>query len=376
MAKKITMIKVGEFSLIFFITVFCHCVEPFNPQLDKYEKVFVVDALLTNSHEDCYVKLSQSIAHYSHSITGESNAKVIIIDENGNEEIFTETDAGVYKPQNIEFAGQPKKKYKLHIQTDENQIIESEYLTLPTPSPIDSLFFKLKNKFIANTGKEEFGAQIYLNVKNPAQNANYYAWEFIETWAFSVPYISNNRPGVAVCYQSSRSKEFILDNSLQSDNNQIIEFPLQFVSIETPKLSRAYSILVKQYVIDEISYNFLKNLKTNNETSGSLFDPTPLMIEGNITSSGNQAVMGLFQVAGVTKQRTFINRRFDIPINVYVSQGFEDCKIWIGGDPDEMRRNGRMIMDTTWEGIRYVNFEACFDCTKSGTLEKPDFWIY
>lgn len=371
--------------VLLLLMSFSGCVEPFEPDLENYESVLIIDGILTNKDEPYSVSISRSYEYNESRYEEISGADVKVVDDWGNEYRFIESRPGTYIKQDTTFIGEPGRRYQLLIETGNDQYA-STFQLMPDPVPVDSVYFKFDTRVSNDDDGKTKGIQVYIDASNPKKEVDYFAWEFSETWQFVTPYTSGNRSNVTLCYRSGMSSSFILENSLKFENSALKKQPLHFVSDNSNRLMRRYSMLVKQYTLSEEAYLFLTNIKTNNETTGSLFDPTPVMISGNIesTSGSDMPVLGFFQVSAVSTKRLFVDRT-ELPDNLFIPSGFESCLIEEVSinDADEIRRQkiiGRTIMDTITEPvrgtfIRFVNFESCFDCTLSGSNIKPDFWI-
>ncbi len=364
------------------ILVISACVEKFDPELEKYENVLIIDGVITNKNEYCKIKISRSHKYGESEPINVSNASVKVIDNKGNEYIFEESEPGEYIDKNELFEGVPGNSYKVKIKLNDESTYESGFQQLTRPVPIDSITYQFENKNINGIPQE--GVQLYVDVLDAENKADYYSWEYSETWEFLTPYVNSRFPELNRCFKSSRSKNTMLTNTTQSMDQKVIKHPLYFISTETNRLTRRYSVLLKQYSLTEENYQFLKNLKTTNESAGSLFDPTPIMVEGNVESISNpeNAVFGFIQVAGVSEKRIFIDRS-ELPKNLSINFGFESCKVvsFKVEDSVSIKKavfNGKIIMDTIlvspyWY-VRLVNYEACYDCTLSGTKKVPEFW--
>jgi hypothetical protein len=62
----------------------------------------------------------------------------------------------------------------------------------------------------------------------------------------------------------------------------IYDQPIIFIPIATQRLSVLYTIMVRQYGLTEAAYNFLYMMEQNSEALGTIFDPQPSQLTGNI----------------------------------------------------------------------------------------------
>ena len=84
-------------------------------------------------------------------------------------------------------------------------------------------------------------------------------------------------------------------------------------------------LLIKQYSISEETFRFYEQLKATTEELGTLFDPIPTEVIGNVRNTGNpdETVLGFFSADGYDSQRIFIDKA---ELNsVFVPDGFQAC---------------------------------------------------
>jgi len=360
------------------------CTYPYEPKIRKYENVLVVDGLLTNIQGNCYVTLSRTYPYNGKPSVPEEGAVVKIIDDLDNETLLSRNEKGIYLPKDTSYSGDVGRKYKLMIRTSQGETIESGFEELKEPVDIDNIYFEFMERKNGTPG-----LQIYLNTHDPAKKSFYYSWDFDETWEFWVPYNSQSvyLPEMKICYKNVSSRKVLIESTKDYIDDKVIGFPLYFIDNSTNRLYVKYSVLVRQYVLTEGTYQFYKDLKDINEHTGTLFDRTPVILTGNMINTLNpeQPVLGNFQVSGASERRLFIYRD-QIRDLMTVPSEFEYCEVdllsKINGRPkiDSLLREGWAIMDTIYD-TEYQDTlfglairRACFDCTLNGDITKPDFW--
>jgi hypothetical protein len=99
----------------------------------------------------------------------------------------------------------------------------------------------------------------------------------------------------------------------------------------------------------------------------------------NITEPG-ESVLGYFEAAGVTTKRIFVAHDL-IPENISIPTEFEFCKFLVLEDPDNLPywlNAGWIFVDEYYDMnkrmVRLTNSPKCYDCTLTGSNEKPDYW--
>ncbi len=374
--------------LFIFMLFISDCIQPYEPEIGKYENVLVVDGLVSNLPGPYEVKLSRSYPYNADTSERVSGATVRVIDDSGNEYLFTESSRGVYKSDSAGFQGQVGKAYKLVITTSDGTEYESDYEPLNKTIDIDSVYYKYEPK--AQTDVQ--GIQIYLDTHDPENSTHYYGWTLDETWEIRVPYYTARVPDVTRCYPNHIPKQIFVGSTIDNIRDELQQYPLFYVSNQTNRLRYKYSLMVKQYTLSEMAYLYYKNLAGMNETSGTLFDAAPYSLTGNIKNIHNdeEPVLGIFQVSSVSSKRIIIEKG-ELPPEFFAPSGYEYCEmlsVEVTDSIDDPYLQFRVdsvinyenvvIMDTAFIGvsfqIRLVSSESCFDCTTAGTNIQPDYW--
>ncbi|MDA3867340.1 MAG: DUF4249 domain-containing protein [Salinivirgaceae bacterium] len=372
------------------IVVFSSCIKEYNPNIAKYEDVFVVDGKLTNLPGPYVVKLSRSYKFEEKAGLPVGGAQLKIVDNTGIETELEETDKGVYVTTDNAFRGVAGKSYKLQIMLDD-EIYESEMEPLIEPVPIDSVFWEFKR-----TDSNRNGIQLLLNTHDAQNKTRYYGWEYVDTWKYIVPIYHPDHPDRREGYASSSNYYYNIATTIHRNTDIIERHPLQVISEDVNKLYFRYSILVTQYAFTGQSYKYLKDLVSINQNQGSLFDPTPHSLTGNIKNISNKdlPVLGYFMVAGASEKRIFIDRS-ELPKEYWPTSGFEDCYQgnvtvkWENRNDlrqnevvDSLMNKGFTIVTQSMEVVfgrdTVINLSLakrrCYDSRASGTNIKPDFW--
>ena len=371
--------------LIFpFLLSVTTCIEPFEPDSTKYENVLVVDGLITNLQESYKVELSRSIPYQDFSPDPEIGAEVYIVDEDGVSTPLHEVKPGIYMTDSLEIRGEIGRKYKLLIITSDLESYESDYVELQSVPEIDTLYYKYEEVETSDPNNPLQGAQIYLSTHDPDNKTWYYRWEWLETWEFTTPFVASGRINLYRCWRSLESRSINTATSKRLTQDLIKDHPLNYISQQSNRLSIMYSILVRQYSLSSEAYAFWKSLENVNQNMGSLFDPTPTSVLGNLhhVEDPEHPVLGYFQASAVTTKRLFIDRT-DLPKEMVVSSGYDYCDLLIAENPEEEEieaivRNNWIYLDNYTIGpttyYRFTNSISCYDCRTKGTTKRPLFW--
>jgi hypothetical protein len=242
------------------------------------------------------------------------------------------------------------------------------------------------------TWSEDPDVSIFVHTHDPANATPYYRWDFTETWEYrswydsDIEYVNGElryrgpANQVYSCWRNKESDRILLANTLALSENRISYQPLTKVIKPDERISQRYSILVRQVGLTREAYDFWNILKKNTELTGSLFDPQPSQLPGNITclDDPGEKVIGFVSSGRQTFKRIFI-RNADLG----ATWPKEDEELYcreIKGSIDEMKV--ALNQDTTLGPAYYITGgglavakKSCVDCLrKGGTNIKPSFW--
>lgn len=370
--------------LICLIVSITSCVDEYWPNVDKYEKLLVVDGLLTNGDDPVVVKLSLTSSINNIEFIPLSGAEVYITDENQIETSLTETETGTYLVLDSSFSGHVGISYHLHINLPDGRNYISDTCRLLPPSPIDSVYGVPESFNIEDENKDLHGVQFYIDFHNDLPEKYYLLWRLNQTFKYEatfdidytwegsfIPY--PNPDSLKTCWHTIQIKDIFVFSNKYLDGNIITRFPLEYVSTKTKQLSIRYSLFVKQLSISEDAFNFWNALKDQNIDQGNMYSRQPIQIKGNIRNveNTNEPVLGYFIVAGIEKKRIYLNRPalpfyYDICVPDFDLRfiAFEPESIW-----------PIYIVDFMFRGFAKGAHDVCFDCRwEGGSLTPPDFW--
>lgn len=366
---------------ILLLTILFACREAYTPRIDRYENILVIDGLITDQAGPHVVRLTRSFAFDETTPSPEEGAIVMVMDEENNLYEFREEQAGVYT-SNPSFSGKIGSSYKLLVNTADQQNYESEWVELRDVPEIDSIGYEMQERPTSEPNQSVFGMEIRVNTHDETNQTRYYRWEWMETWEILTPITSSFYPDEARCWQSLGSGIISIGTSEHLTHDIIKDYPIYFVSTESNKLRIKYSIQVNQYSLSREAYSYWKSLQDITENTGTLFDPTPAMVTGNISSTTDTEipVLGIFQASALKQERIFIDRS-EIPKSLDIPSGYSSCNFYDVVDSVEIdyysNRGFPLVELYTDRGIEhyiFTNSEFCFRCTLSGSNEKPEYW--
>lgn len=361
---------------------FTGCKDPYEIKVPNAQRqVLIVEGFL-NSGGPTTIKLSRSHnLNDTSNATTETGASVIV--ESGNAQYnLQETSVGTYTADLG--ALNPTAEYRLHVNTGNGKEYVSDYVKAQVTPPIDSVNWVRDNK----------GVTIYGNTHDATNSSLYYKYDYEETWETHANYIARYMWDPATesvkeldpseyvyqCWKTNPSSSINIVTSTALQNDVIFQKPLVFIPNADQKLSVRYSILVKQFVLSKEAYEFFQLMKKNTESLGTVFDPQPSQLTGNIHSVNNNAepVIGFFYASSEQQKRIFINAS-DVP---YWGFAYQCSSGKIPPNPDSVKAsvyNGLYPYDADRSGPIIMDYRVsdlvCIDCTVSGgKTVKPSFW--
>jgi hypothetical protein len=352
---------------------------------DRYElplrqndvSLLVVEGVL-NVNGPTTISLSRTVkVNDNASIKPELNAQVSVEDKNGGSFPLTTTAAGMYSHAQLPMTA--GEQYRLRIRTANNKEYLSDFVVAALTPEIDSVSWK----------KERDGVMIYANTHDPSDNTRYYKWNYEETWEIRSFYPTNYKwiGGADIvywglynyqCWKYENSSNILLGTTAQLQSDVIKEAPLTFIQPGSEKLGVRYSVLVKQQSLTKAAYEYLSLMKKNTESLGTIFDPQPSELRGNIhcISNPGEDVIGYLTASSFTEKRLFITsgeadwRFIQFCESFRVLNHPDSIKLWVPGylpyAPDMIGLN---IVAYFFSSAR------CVDCTaRGGNLAKPSYW--
>lgn len=405
-----TSLKLGHKTILILISVFAFytCIDPYDPILNRYESLLVVEGVITDQDISNTIKLSRTFQDKDNNPVMVSDAIVNISDDKAIITSFKNVGKGIYKTDSLQFRGVPGRFYTLHIITSNGDEYKSESCVMTPVPDIDKIYFEKNEEFVSNGTEKDEGIMIFLDSKDGEQGS-YCRWDYEETWEFKVPYprkyaylgdeVVTPVPIKDYCWKKSKSNEIIINSLSSGPSGKIIKQPVLFIATDkSDRLSIQYSILIKQYSVSKNEYDFWSNLKMVNENVGDLFATQPYPVISNIhnISNSKEKVLGYFQVSAIKEKRFFIKARdlagLNLPFFVYPCERIEASpkeNPWNQFKPpltfDEIYKalttSGYYFVEPKYSQTGFLldamvfTKPECADCEITGTVTKPEFWI-
>ena len=350
------------------------CVDPYRPpEIASPNSYLVVNGFFDSAPgATTTISLSRT-QNLTDTKAPTAETKAIVTIESQSKAIYTlkEGVTGAYTLSGVTpLAGET---YRLHVKTTKGVDYYSDYVPVNTTPPIDSVSWRPENN----------GVQINVNTHDPKNSTHYYRWEFDETWEFTSAYnsvleLKNNKiidrtEQIYRCWGSASSKNIITTSTARLSQDVVSQFPLTFIDGSSVKLGIRYSILVRQMALTQAAFDYYDQLARITQNIGSIFDPQPSQLTGNIraTNNSSELALGFFRVGSVSTKRLFImNSQLRTQI---IKTGYEGCIVDTLTMKDVLAQQPGII--SSYEGGLYLTSGiGCLDCRLIGVNKRPDFW--
>lgn len=338
------------------------CIETFEPDFDLDTSSIVIAGIITDL-QPAQIEITRTVDQNTklRNAGRVSGATVILYDNLGNQEQLYERNSGYYRSTSKGVIG---RKYHINVHLPDNRVIVSPPQLL-NPSPaIDSLSLE-QISYLKSQGNIQLvvnGLNLNLDVNNSDTLALFYKWTVGGTYkrygAFDY-----NLQGPA-CYVTLPAHfYFVLGESVSSSTN-LLSKKLKFIS-PNGMYAEGHSVEVTQYALSSEAYDYWKKIEDQQTSVGSVFDPPPAQITGNLTyiENPNIPVIGFFEVSSVKKKRIFI-RPTDFLGLTKESSEFSTSDL-----------NSRCFPPLGWIGP-FIPPAWCDDCSllDNSTKTKPSYW--
>jgi hypothetical protein len=279
----------------------------------------------------------------------------------------------------------PGREYQLQIRTAAGRQYLSDLVQAKLTPPIDSVTWSAGG----------LGVRVAVHARDPSNATRYYRWSYVETWEFTSAYYSQfeftggamrrRTENIYNCWGTEKSPTINLTSTTRLTQDVVTDFPLTLLPRNSPKLRFRYSVLVSQFAQTPEEYSYWEKLKKNTESIGSLFDPLPSQLSGNVRclDDANETVIGYVGAASVSQKRIFIANA-QLPRGTINLNGYENCQAQDtipAAQAPTVFRNPRVIpIDAVYPpvGVIPIAYTAgtpeCIDCRQRGTNVKPSFW--
>ena len=365
--------------ILFLVLFFNSCKEEYDFPLKSSDKSVLVMEGVINAAGPTTLTLSQSMKiDEATQFKPVLNAQLTVEGKDNSSNTLTSSGAGKYSHPNLPLV--IGNEYRLRIKANGKEYL-SEWVAAKNTPAIDSISWE----------RTPEGLNFSVSTHDPANNSWYYKWDYDETWQINSYFFANFKyQGDSIvpidpsespysCWKYDFSKNIIIGSSAQLQSDVISLLPTHQIEYGTEKVSVRYSVLMKQSAISKEAYEFLALMKKNTESLGSIFDPQPSELRGNISNIADPAeiVVGYVIVSSISEKRIFVTSS-EAQWGYY--QNCESIDVSNKKDSIAKYRKDYAPYDAEYAGPGIVSVYKmsrpfCVDCTaRAGSLSKPAYW--
>lgn len=333
-----------KFIYLLFLSV-VSCIDPFAADVERGEQLLTIEGLVTTGSGPHVIKLSRSATYgsvFQGLIRPVQGATMSIKDDQGvvTPVIEDVNRFGTYETS-ATFSAVLGRTYTLQIQLLTGEVYVSKPEVVEAVPEIKKLSVKTVEIPVEGETLFRSGAQIFAEIDDPGDQNNFYLWRnspsvyMLEARPDLFVIRSPNSPPVPapkacciVCYQ----REIVGNQSLfiaqdETFNGLTTSLPVGFIEDNGRRFVNTFRTDIRQIRITADAYRFLKLIKQQTETSGSVFDPPPASIRGNMSrlDKPEEVVFGYFIAGGESRKRIYI-KRDDLTFNQPKAIIPDDCR--------------------------------------------------
>jgi Domain of unknown function (DUF4249) len=291
------------------------CVKELDLKVKDQGKQLVVYGNFTYAPGERFVSIRRT-ADFGLQISEKvSGAKVFLVDEQNRRLPFNESENGDYRFADASFQAVPGRKYHLEIELKDGEKFRSEPSAMPAPLKIKRSYFEFIPAAVAET-RPSIGIMIDLDVPaNP--EGTYLRWSVQRIWqrtsidlaTLFQDYFRFKPPVRCYLTDSLSTQALPLFGTPRTGALSILQ--QQVVSIELDnKFWEKNGIEIIQYHSSPEAYAYWSDVKLVANQQGTIFDPPPAAVLGNIYRADDpgERILGFFELTAVDTSYVFVEK--------------------------------------------------------------------
>ncbi|HLY69211.1 MAG TPA: DUF4249 domain-containing protein [Puia sp.] len=310
------LVKYGFLILYLFSIT---CVRRITPPIREGMPVLVVEGLVTTDSIPYTVKLSYTGKFLNASSHIDSNqnyindAKVVIKDDAGDSSSCNLISPGTYQTSDSGFIGTVGRTYTLEIYLSNGEtFISSAEKINPVPA-IDSITAVYDSTYITDVRPTQLIVSV--NTHDQPGVQNFYRWTAYgytprKSWGGPCTIGSPPCTDPYMCTCFALCEQYLTDNQLNILSDQYIDGReiIQPAFYSPVYWFGKHFIEIKQYSMNKDIYLFWQQYLQQTNRTGSILDPLPASLIGNIhnLSDSNNVALGYFETSAVITKKVII----------------------------------------------------------------------
>lgn len=304
------------------------CIDKFNFNSDEPPRILNVEGYITTIPKAHQIRISR-VEKFGPEFIGLGRpvnlANVLIKDDLGKVENLVETGSGYYVTS-PDFAAVVGRSYNLEIQLfDGRRYISLKEKVVPVPE-VDSVTYHAVRTVTTDRLIDEIGVQVMAHFQDPPEQENYYFWNLLESdfvlvtepELYNLPFDHPTcprcpapKPCCSRCFHKDVPKPTNIITISDSEFNGMYQTKgIAYVIDNGLRFKETYRLDIQHLSVSAETHRFLKLIDQQLSLTGSVFDPPPANIRGNLISLDNreEQVLGQFFVSDERFLRIYIQR--------------------------------------------------------------------
>lgn len=288
------------FLILITLFLFSSCIKQVKLDYREPKPTLVVEGLLLTDSTPCKVTLSYS------GLFNENGAQLqdyiedafvyLINDNKGDSSELFHQQQGLYVSENNVIAKAGESYHiSIHLANGERYAsLPEKIVPVPKNFELDSIGVSVPMDL-----PDLYGADVHIKTQDPANETNYYRW-------ITTDYLPRKATGIPCgtslcnqyCYQLYEDNNIrILSDALVNGN----EIRNQSVLVSPYYYYGKHYIEIKQLSLTRQAYEFWKLYQEQTARTGTIFDPLPSPLQGNIYNidDPNKLALGFFEASDV-----------------------------------------------------------------------------
>lgn len=331
------------------------CIDPYSVDVPEGQQLLTVEGLIHTGQGPHAITLTRSDTYgsvFEGLIRPVTGATVVVRDNEGEVTFLVEgaeSRGSYFTPAS--FSAEVGKSYTLQILTAEGKVYSSLPERVESAPAIENIELETVTIPVEGETNPRSGVQLISEINDPADQNNFYFWRLSP-----IVYVLQTRPDLftprptpqnpgrepqpkpccAVCFRTETTGNQSLFIAQDDNFNGLTtRIPAAFIEDNGLRFVDKLRADLNQYSISPEAYRFLRLVKQQAVVSGSIFDPPPATIRGNMLSLDNpdEVVLGYFMAAGQSTSRIYIGKD-DLTFRQNAGIVPDDCRETSGAQVD------------------------------------------
>lgn len=333
------------------------CIRQVEPPLRSVPKILVVEGGITNDSLSYQLRLTYSgpfrFGNFVPDSLIEEEAIVTIKDDAGSETFMTYHGGGLYKTDDAGFVGVPGRAYSIAIKLPDGKTYVSNAETMPAPVSSNTLS-RIDFDFLHYGLKNPSRFKVYADIQDPGSQENYYRW-------VSESVIPRKATGVRCgfgCIKGEFCQQPSSDTALRYQSDEAINgntIKDQLVATLPTYWFGRYYLDIGQYSITRSYYQFLRQYEDQTTKTGTILDPMPAPIVGNVFNAADPSdrALGYFSVSSVYHHKVVL---LPLSLSEFILQQSASRFIPVGECTIELPNTTELQVPAGFENAEEIRF--------------------